>query len=100
MMMARLLESVMGTPSIRSQIYNNANFLVTNTYPEPRQLRLDLAAEGRKHMTLPYLEPLEIFTYTMLQEKATQLALPQSQPFGQPLYVIAVAIQRAFCDKR
>ena len=29
----------MGTPSIRSQIYNNANFLVTNTYPEPRQLR-------------------------------------------------------------
>jgi Carboxypeptidase regulatory-like domain len=30
----------MGTPSIRSQIYNNANFLVTNTYPEPRQLRL------------------------------------------------------------
>ena len=25
----------MGTPSIRSQIYNNANFLVTNTYPEP-----------------------------------------------------------------
>jgi Carboxypeptidase regulatory-like domain len=29
----------MGTPSIRSQIWNNANFLVTNTFPEPRQLR-------------------------------------------------------------
>jgi hypothetical protein len=29
----------MGTPSIRSQIFNNANFLVTNTFPEPRQLR-------------------------------------------------------------
>jgi Carboxypeptidase regulatory-like domain/TonB dependent receptor-like, beta-barrel len=30
----------MGTNSIRSQIFNNANFLVTNSYPEPRQLRL------------------------------------------------------------
>jgi hypothetical protein len=30
----------MGTTSIRSQIFNNANFLVTNSYPEPRQLRL------------------------------------------------------------
>ena len=30
----------MGSTSLRSQIYNNANFLVTNTYPEPRQLRL------------------------------------------------------------
>ena len=29
-----------GTTSIRSQVFNNANFLVTNTYPEPRQLRL------------------------------------------------------------
>jgi hypothetical protein len=29
----------MGSPSIRSQIWNNANFLVTNTFPEPRQLR-------------------------------------------------------------
>jgi acyl-[acyl-carrier-protein] desaturase len=44
---------------------------------DPRQLRLDLAAEGRKHLTLPYLEPLEIFTYTMLQEKATQLFYQQ-----------------------
>jgi hypothetical protein len=30
----------MRTTSIRSTIYNNANFLLTNTYPEPRQLRM------------------------------------------------------------
>jgi hypothetical protein len=29
-----------GSPSIRSTVFNNPNFLVTNTYPEPRQLRL------------------------------------------------------------
>jgi hypothetical protein len=29
----------MGTNSIRSTVWNNANFLVTNTFPEPRQLR-------------------------------------------------------------
>jgi hypothetical protein len=29
----------MGSPDIRSRIWNNANFLVTNTFPEPRQLR-------------------------------------------------------------
>jgi acyl-[acyl-carrier-protein] desaturase len=40
---------------------------------DPRQLRLELAEEGRKHFDLPYLEPVAIFTYTMLQEKATQL---------------------------
>jgi hypothetical protein len=32
----------MRTTSIRSTIYNNANFLLTNTYPEPRQLRMFL----------------------------------------------------------
>jgi hypothetical protein len=30
----------LGSTSLRSQIFNNANFLVINTYPEPRQLRL------------------------------------------------------------
>ena len=40
---------------------------------DPRQLRLELAEEGRKHFDLPYLEPVAVFTYTMLQEKATQL---------------------------
>lgn len=40
---------------------------------DPRELRLELAAEGRKHFDLPYTEPVAAFTYTMLQEKATQL---------------------------
>lgn len=40
---------------------------------DPQELRLELAAEGRKHFDLPYLEPAAAFTYTMLQEKATQL---------------------------
>lgn len=40
-------------------------------------LRLQLAEEGRKHFDKPYLEPLEIFAYTMLQEKATQLFYQQ-----------------------
>ena len=40
---------------------------------DPRRLRLELAEEGRKHFDLPYLEPVAVFTYTMLQEKATQL---------------------------
>ena len=44
---------------------------------EPRELRLELAAEGRKHFDLPYVEPLAAFTYTMLQEKATQLFYQQ-----------------------
>jgi hypothetical protein len=30
----------LGSTSLRSQVFNNANFLVINTYPEPRQLRL------------------------------------------------------------
>jgi acyl-[acyl-carrier-protein] desaturase len=39
----------------------------------PEALRVELAEQGREHFDLPYLEPLEVFTYTMLQEKATQL---------------------------
>lgn len=30
----------MGSPSIRSTVFNSSNFLLPNTYPEPRQLRL------------------------------------------------------------
>ncbi len=44
---------------------------------DPQELRLELAAEGRKHFDLPYTEPLAAFTYTMLQEKATQLFYQQ-----------------------
>jgi hypothetical protein len=53
---------------------------------DPAGLRLELAAEGRKHFSLPYLEPLEIFTYTMLQEKATQLFYQQFRGVvGEPV---------------
>ncbi|MER5431861.1 acyl-ACP desaturase [Streptomyces sp. NPDC002588] len=38
-----------------------------------RGLDEELAAAGRKPVVLPYEEPLELFIYTFLQEKATQL---------------------------
>lgn len=37
------------------------------------QLRIDLAREGRKRFLIDCLEPPQIFTYALLQEKATQL---------------------------
>lgn len=41
---------------------------------EPDQLRHDLAVEGRKEFTLlKQLQPVQFFTYTLVQEKATQL---------------------------
>jgi acyl-[acyl-carrier-protein] desaturase len=40
---------------------------------EPDALRLELAEEGRKRFTLPYEYPIQAFTYTLVQEKATQL---------------------------
>lgn len=41
------------------------------------ELRRRLAEEGRKHFEVPYSEPIQIFTYTLLQEKATQLFYQQ-----------------------
>ncbi|HTJ66791.1 MAG TPA: acyl-ACP desaturase [Actinospica sp.] len=37
------------------------------------ELLADLAAEGRKVFTIPYAHPVQSFTYTLVQEKATQL---------------------------
>jgi hypothetical protein len=37
------------------------------------ELITELAEHGRKTFELPYKEPLQIFTYTLLQEKITQL---------------------------
>lgn len=37
------------------------------------QLLAELAAEGRKVFTIPYEHPVQSFTYTLVQEKATQL---------------------------
>lgn len=44
---------------------------------EPEALRLELAEQGRRHFTLPYQDPLSAFTYTLVQEKATQLFYQQ-----------------------
>jgi hypothetical protein len=40
---------------------------------QTEQLRIDLAREGRKRFLIDYLEPPQIFTYALLQEKATQI---------------------------
>lgn len=37
------------------------------------RLRVDLAVEGQKEFTLPYLQAVQLFTYPLVQEKATQL---------------------------
>lgn len=39
----------------------------------PDDLMVELAEEGRKQISLPYEHPLQAFTYTLVQEKATQL---------------------------
>jgi len=41
------------------------------------QLSLQLVTECRKPFKLAYLEPLQVFTYTLIQEKATQLYYQQ-----------------------
>ncbi len=40
---------------------------------DPDELSLKLAAEGQKRFSQPYRHPLQAFTYTLVQEKATQL---------------------------
>ncbi|GAA1013157.1 hypothetical protein Aple_016720 [Acrocarpospora pleiomorpha] len=40
---------------------------------DPDALMRELAEEGRKKFALPYENPLQAFTYTLVQEKATQL---------------------------
>jgi acyl-[acyl-carrier-protein] desaturase len=46
-------------------------------FAEPDDLRRELAIEGAKRFDVPYVEPVQIFTYTLLQEKATQLFYQQ-----------------------
>ena len=50
-----------------------ARYQVAAGLATPEQLLLDLAQEGRKVFTLPYEHPVQSFTYTLVQEKATQL---------------------------
>ena len=40
---------------------------------DPDTLMRELAEEGRKKFALPYETPVQAFTYTLIQEKATQL---------------------------
>lgn len=40
---------------------------------DPDTLMRELAEEGRKKFALPYESPVQAFTYTLVQEKATQL---------------------------
>ncbi|ADI03835.1 putative acyl-(acyl-carrier protein) desaturase [Streptomyces bingchenggensis BCW-1] len=40
---------------------------------DPDTLLRELAEEGRKKFSLPYESPVQAFTYTLVQEKATQL---------------------------
>jgi len=43
----------------------------------PEQLHQDLAREGRKQFTIKFREPPQVFTYALLQEKATLLYYKQ-----------------------
>ncbi|GLW46821.1 hypothetical protein Stsp02_24830 [Streptomyces sp. NBRC 14336] len=54
------------------------------------ELWRELAEEGRKEFTIPYAHPLQSFTYTLVQEKATQLFYQRfrqtvSEPFLREL---------------
>ncbi|WP_131786815.1 acyl-ACP desaturase [Protofrankia symbiont of Coriaria ruscifolia] len=52
-------------------------YQVASGLAEPERLRLDLAEEGRRGFTLPFDNPVSLFTYTLVQEKATQLYYQQ-----------------------
>ncbi|WP_250280759.1 MULTISPECIES: acyl-ACP desaturase [unclassified Frankia] len=52
-------------------------YQVASGLAEPERLRLELAEEGRRRFTLPFDSPVSLFTYTLVQEKATQLYYQQ-----------------------
>ncbi len=52
-------------------------YQVASGLAEPERLRLDLAEEGQRRFTLPFDNPVSLFTYTLVQEKATQLYYQQ-----------------------
>lgn len=53
---------------------------------EPDQLRHDLAVEGRKLFSLKQFQPVQFFTYTLVQEKATQIYYQKlSQVVDEPV---------------
>ncbi|WP_239334362.1 acyl-ACP desaturase [Frankia sp. CiP3] len=52
-------------------------YQVASGLAEPEHLRLELAAEGRRAFSLPHDNPISLFAYTLVQEKATQLYYQQ-----------------------
>ncbi|KLL12135.1 acyl-ACP desaturase [Protofrankia coriariae] len=52
-------------------------YQVASGLAEPERLRLELAEEGRRRFILPFDSPVSLFTYTLVQEKATQLYYQQ-----------------------
>nr|SCO70326.1 Thioesterase [Streptomyces argillaceus] len=67
-----------------------ARYQVDTGMATREELLTDLAEEGRKTFTLPYQHPVQSFTYTLIQEKATQLFYQRfretvSEPFLKDL---------------
>ncbi|WP_329620741.1 acyl-ACP desaturase [Streptomyces sp. NBC_01255] len=67
-----------------------ARYQVETGMATREQLLADLAEEGRKEFVLPYEHPVQSFTYTLVQEKATQLFYQRfretvSEPFLKEL---------------
>ncbi|MEE1753793.1 acyl-ACP desaturase [Streptomyces sp. SP18CS02] len=67
-----------------------ARYQVETGMATREQLLRDLAEEGRKEFVLPYEHPVQSFTYTLVQEKATQLFYQRfretvSEPFLKDL---------------
>jgi hypothetical protein len=50
-----------------------ANYQLHCGVQDARKFHSDLTLEGRKRFTIDFREPAQIFTYALLQEKATQL---------------------------
>ncbi|OKI26155.1 acyl-ACP desaturase [Streptomyces sp. CB03911] len=67
-----------------------ARYQVETGMATREQILADLAVEGRKKFVLPYEHPVQSFTYTLVQEKATQLFYQRfretvSEPFLKEL---------------
>lgn len=50
-----------------------AKYQVAAGLAEPEALRTSLALDGQKEFTLPYEQAVQLFTYPLVQEKATQI---------------------------
>jgi acyl-[acyl-carrier-protein] desaturase len=61
-------------------------YQVTSGLAKPQELRESLAVEGRKRFDLPYDHAVQLFTYPLVQEKATQIYYQHlRQVVGDPL---------------